>query len=1019
MRISGFFVRNWQFTVVLFLMLVAVGGNAWVSIPRAEDPSVAFPSYTVVAIYPGASPKDLEEEVVDPVEKRLHALEDVKEIKSHMSDGLAVVDVQFQPDADVDRKYDEVVREVNALRPELPQDLQSLDVIRHRSSDVAIVQLALVSPVAPYHELQRWGEELRDRIETVPGVRRAQVWAYPERQVVVTPDLGRLARLGIPPSRLLAAIGSDNANIPGGTVEIGTRRFSVKTGGSFGSLDEIRGTVLTAADGRLVRLGDVADVEWGYADPTHVGRFNGQRAVFVTATQEDGQNIARVREGIYRELDAFERRLPARIRLERGFDQSANVRERLSHLGRDFALAIVLVLVTLLPLGVRASAIVMVSIPLSLAVGLAALAATGYSINQLSIIGFVIALGLLVDDSVVVVENIARFLRAGHSRREAAILGTRQIAVAVLGCTATLVLAFVPLVFLPGLPGKFIRVMPLTVIYTILASLAIALTIIPWLAGLLLKEERDHRGNVFMRALTWAIHRSYAPLLHRALQRPRPVLAISGALVVASALLLPVVGFSLFPKAETPQFVVDIEAPDGSSLAATDSAARFIERVLGRHAAVRAVFTNVGRDNPQIYYNIIPRHENPAVGQLFVLLRDYDPERTPRMLDTLRRELAGYPGAQIRVRALENGPPIDAPIALRLSGPDLDTLRTLAARVEGVLRSTPGTIYVNNPIRTRGIDLEVAIERQRAGLLGIPTVDAERAIRMGLAGLTAGSYRTRDGEDYDITVRLPRPGMATPATLNGIYLASLSGAQVPLRQVTDVRLAASAPSIQHFDRERTTTLTAYVRSGYNTDRVTKAVLARLDSLSLPQSYRISAAGEIESRQESFGGVGTAMIVAVFLILAILVLEFRTFRSTLIVASVIPLGIVGGIVALWLSGYTLSFTATIGFVALVGIEIKTSILLVDFTNQLRAQGVPLGEAVQRAGEVRFVPIVLTTLTAIGGLLPLALEGSGFYSPLAWVIIGGLVSSTLLSRLVTPVMYKLLPPAVETSAAAGGV
>ncbi|HYR10056.1 MAG TPA: efflux RND transporter permease subunit, partial [Longimicrobium sp.] len=241
-------------------------------------------------------------------------------------------------------------------------------------------------------------------------------------------------------------------------------------------------------------------------------------------------------------------------------------------------------------------------------------------------------------------------------------------------------------------------------------------------------------------------------------------------------------------------------------------------------------------------------------------------------------------------------------------------------------------------------------------------------------------------------------------------------ATVPLRQVADVRFASSPPRIAHHEQQRAVTVTSYVRSGFNTDRVTRAVLEKLEGMQLPDGYRWTAAGEIESRQESFGGVGGAVIVATFMILAILVLEFRTFRSTLIVASVIPLGLVGGIAALWITGHTLSFTATIGFVALIGIEIKTSILLVDFTNQLREEGMGLVDAIQKAGEIRFVPIVLTTLTAIGGLLPLALEGSSLYSPLAWVIIGGLISSTILARLVTPVMYKLLAPAVEVRAAA---
>jgi multidrug efflux pump subunit AcrB len=398
------------------------------------------------------------------------------------------------------------------------------------------------------------------------------------------------------------------------------------------------------------------------------------------------------------------------------------------------------------------------------------------------------------------------------------------------------------------------------------------------------------------------------------------------------------------------------------------------------------------------------------VGQLFVVLERYDQARTPALLDSLRAELAAYPAARIELREFENGPPIDAPIAIRVHGPDLDTLRALAARVERVLETTPGTRYVDNPVRLRRTDLRITVDREKAGLLGIPTLEIDRTLRLGIAGVEAGVLREDDGEARDVVVRLAGAPRPDPATLERLYIASLAGKLIPLRQVADVRFETDVPEIRRVDRERAVSVTSFVRTGYNTDRVTRQALASLDSVALPRGYRIVPAGEIESRQESFGGIGSAIIVATFLILAVLVLEFKTFRGTLIVASVIPLGVAGGLLALFLTGHTLSFTALIGFVALVGIEIKTSILLVDFTNHLRAAGMGLEDAIRRAGEVRFLPIVLTSMTAIGGLLPLALQGQALYAPLAWVIIGGLVSSTLLARIVTPVLYQLWPPTV---------
>ncbi len=1008
MKLTAFSVKNWQFTVILFAMLLALGLSSLATIPRLEDPPLDFPTFTVVAVYPGATPTDLERLVVKDVEDRLHTLDNVKRIKSRITSGVATVTIEFEADQNPDRKYDEVVREVNALRPSLPSELARLDIRKASTLDVNILQVALVSATAPYRELDSLAEALEDRLAATPGVRRAERWGAPERQVDVALDLGRMAQLGLPVAQVLGAIGGESADIPGGGVEAGERSFNVRSSGGYETLDQIRATVVRAGGGRLVRVGDIARVEWSYGDSTYRARYNGRRAVFVTAQQQAGTTIQQVRDRAWATLDAFQKELPRDIVLARGFDQARNVSHRLARLGEDFLIAIALVALTLLPLGPRAAAIVMISIPLSLAIGLTALRWSGYTLNQMTIVGMVIALGLLVDDSIVVVENITRFRRAGRSRVEAAIEATRQIWVAVLGATATLLFAFVPLLFLPGGAGRFIRSMPMAVVLTVVASLFVSLTIIPWLSSLFFGGHAVGEGNAVLRAFERGIHVTYAPLLDRALKRPAWAIGLSAAFVAGSLALVPVVGFSLFPKAETPQFHVDITAPQGASIAATDSAARFAERVVGRRREVRAIFTSVGHDNPFVYYNVGSRTDDPRVGQLFVLLDRYDHRATPVLLDSLRAELAGYPGAEIALREFENGPPVDAPVAMRVEGPSLDSLRAIASRVEAVLARTPGTQYVTNPVRLERSDLRVAIDRSKAGLLGIPTVEIDRTVRLGLAGLEAGTLREEDGESRPVVARLATAGRPTPSDLDRVYVTSVAGKLAPLAQVADLRFERAVPEIERYDRTRSVTVTSNVRSGFNTDRVTRDVLAGLGGVRVPAGYRIVPAGEIEARQESFGGVGSAIIVAIFAILAILVLEFRTFRATFIVASVIPLGVAGGTLALLLAGQTLSFTATIGFAALLGIEIKTSILLVDLTNQLRAQGMGLEDAIRKAGEVRFLPIVLTSLTAIGGLLPLAVQGSGMYAPLAWVIIGGLTSSTLLARIVTPVMYKLLAP-----------
>ena len=1006
MRIAEFAVKNRQFTLVVFFALLVMGAFSIVTIPRAEDPTFPIPIYPVAIVYPGATPTDIEQLVVDPIEDEVRALEGLIDVKTSIEDGLAVIQPEFDVSVDADRKYDEMVREV--LRQRRSQDLARLEVIRINATDVNIAQFALVSETAPWTELDRAARRLRDELARLPGVKESETWGYPRREVRVAIDAGRLAELRIPLTTVIQAIGGESVNIPGGSVDAGRRRFNVKTSGSYRSLDEVRETVIGGAAGATVRVEDVADVAWEYEEAASHARLDGKRAVWVTANMQERQNIMAVRDLLWAAADAAEAELPAGITMERPFDQSANVKMRLSRLGVDFIIAILLVLLTLLPLGFRASGIVMVSIPLSLAIGVTLLKTVGFTINQLSIVGFVIALGLLVDDSIVVVENIARFLRQGYTRVEAAIAATQQIFVAVLGTTATLVFAFLPVMLLPGTAGKFIRSMPAAVVLTILASLIVSVTVIPFLASVFLKEEEDEHGNVFLRGLNRLIDITYGRWLHRALAHPVQTLVVAGVLFVGALALIPRIGFSLFPKAGTPQFLVTVTAPDGSSLAVTDSAVAFAERAIGARSQVTHTYANVGRGNPKIYYNINSQRERATYGEIFALLDHYDANTTPRMLDSLRVTFDAYPDARIEVKEFENGPPINAPIELRVEGDDLDSLRAIAARLETLIASEPGTRDVVNPLKVSRTDLALSFDRGKAGLLGVPTAEMDRAVRFGLAGLTAGRFRDSDGEEYGVTLRLPGDPRKDASALDHLWVGSVTGAQVPLRQLASFRFETSPPAIQHYDGKRTVTVSSQVRTGFNTDRVTRALLAKLDSFPLPPGYGIEAAGEIASRQQSFGGLGAAILIATFGILAILVLEFKTFRGMLIVSSVIPLGVIGGLVALWLTGYTLSFTAVIGFVALIGIEIKNSILLVDFTNQLRESGVGLREAIERAGKIRFVPIVLTSATAVGGLFPLATQGSSLYSPLAIVIIGGLISSTLLSRLVTPVLYELLPP-----------
>lgn len=1013
MRIANFAVKNYQFTLVIFLMTIAVGVTTLFNMPRSEDPSLDSPQFPVVVIYPGASPEDMEELVVDPLEKKIYALDDIKRIKTKISDGVAVLTVEYKYESNVNDKYQELVREVNGMRSDLPQDIYSIDIKKVDPSDVNILQIGLISENSSRENLRKYAERLQDDLEKISALKKVEIHGLPDEIVRIDLQLEKMAQMNIPLGAVIGNIQSETANIPGGTIEAGNKAFNVKTSGNYTGINEIENTMIYTAGGKNVALRDIASVHADYEENKHLTRLNGYRTVFVTAALKQGNNISKVQEQYLGLLESFKAELPANIDMVVAFDQAEFVNKRLGGLGFDFMIAILLVSLTLLPLGTRAAAIVMISIPLSLGIGLVMINLLGFSLNQLSIVGLVVALGLLVDDSIVVVENIERWIREGHSRMEATLKGTQQIGLSVVGCTVTLIIAFMPLVFLPEGSGDFIRSLPVAVIMTVLASMFVSLTIIPFLASRILKEHTaGSQGNLFLRALQKGISVSYAPLLERSLRKPVKTLLISMGIFILSLGLFPVIGFSLFPASEKPQFLVNIITPIQTKIGETDRIAREIESSLRNVEEIEFFSTNVGKGNPRIYYNVIPENERSDFAQIFVQLNPNTPvTEKMRVIEDLRKSFEGYTGAKIEVKNFEQGPPITAPVEVRLSGANLDSLRKIAAEVELLLKETAGTIYIDNPVSNLKTDVRVAIHKEKARSLGVNILDVDRTVRLAVAGLNLGRFSDAEGDEKQIIITSPKLERASLLNFENLFINNQQGAAIPVQQIADLKLESSPLYIDHYNKIRTVSVTAFVQEGYLADRLISEVQTKVAGLQMPEGYRFKMAGEQETREESFGGFQTIIIVTVFLFIAVLILMFKTFKSTIIVLSVIPLGIVGALAALWLTGNSLSFVAIVGLIALAGIEVKNSILLVDFTNQLRAEGKSLDIAIREAGEIRFLPIVLTTLTAIGGLLPIALSTNPLISPLAIVLIGGLISSTILSRIVTPVVYKLLPPRIE--------
>ncbi len=985
--------------------------------PRGEDPPFGAPIFSIIVVHPGTNPTDMEKLIAEPIEEELYQLSDVKKINTTINDGLVFMLAEFNYGVNVEAKNNDVIREVNKIRPELPDGIQLLKIQRAASSDVAILQSALVSDTASMSLMKSEAERLEKDIEKIKDVKWVEVQASPEKELRIDLDLDKMAAMKLGLNQVLGLIQASNINIPGGDIDLGKRKYNIKTTTEFLNIEDVKSTIVQVTpDGKTTRLDQIANIYFTDQEFDHIARHNGKRAVWVITAMKDKKNIISVRKQIEGVLTEYKKHIPAGIKLEHAFDQEIGVRNRLAGLGKDFAIAIFLVLLTLLPLGTRASLIVMISIPLSLSIGLFLLDLMGYTLNQLSIVGMVIALGLLVDDSIVVVENIERYMRKGISALEAAVSATNHIMVAILGCTATLLLAFLPLANLPEGSGDFIRSLPMAVMVTVLASLFVSVTIIPFLSSILLKahESESHgKGNFFFNAFKTYVNAPYQRLLAWCMQHPVWTLVAAAGIFMASLTLIPKLGFSLFPESEKPILTIDIETEPGSNLHHTDVVLRNIEKQLLSMPGVDHISANAGKGNPRIYYNEFQRQNAANFGQIIVYLdTKAHVKDIVSFAEQARQKLAGIAGAKIEVKRFQQGPPITAPVEIRILGNNLDTLEQLGAEIEQVIRDREGSMYVRNDLKYEKTDLVVEIDREKAGVLGLQGAEIAKTVRLAIAGIQIGDISNAEGDEFKLNVSISRNTENELDIFDRIHVTSASGSLVPLNNIAKIQLRPSASIIRHFNKERYALVSCFAREGVNVDQLTTDILNDIDQkVKLPDGYRIKAAGVRESREESFGGIGTVILLTVFGLLGILILEFRTFKSTLIVLSVIPMGIIGALLALLFAGETLSFVATVGIIALMGIEIKNSILMVDYTNALREKGMPLLDAVMDGAETRFLPILLTSMTAIGGLTPLVLENSPLISPLAIVLIGGLISSTLLSRLVTPILYYLIPPKVE--------
>ena len=1005
-------IQNHQFTLTIVVLLTLLGILSFQTMPRSEDPQFDFPLTFVTVIYPGTSPQDMEKLVTDPLEEVINELEDIKEIKTTIADGVSNIKVEFDYGVDADEKYDDVIQAISKIRDDLPERIHSIDIRQVSPTNVNILQVALKSDTASYRELRYQAEKLEKAFTRVPGVKKASAMAFPEQQVQVVADTMAMRELGVGLTTLQNSLKGGAANIPGGFVDAGTKRFSVKTSGDYQSLDEIRSSVLSVPDGSIIHVDDIATVGLVDAEPTYLGLYNGERAVFIAVAQREKTNIFTVMQGLKNKLKSFSETLPADISTEIIFDQSSSVKKQVSGFFQNLLQGLILVgVIILFSLGLRSSVIILLAIPVSIAISMAGLDLLGFGLQQMSIVGLVIALGLLVDNAIVVTESIGQKLKLGLSPKDAAAEGTSQVAWAIASGTATTILAFVPMLMMESNTGSFMRSMPVTVVLVLLASFFIAVTLSPLMASRMFKQREvgeSSKRNIVQRQLEKLSCDHYQSILKKALNHPYWVIGISLMLFAGSMSLFSKVGVSVFPTAEKAQLLLNVELPESSSFYATQKLANSIDKRVREYKQVKAVATNIGKDNPSVYYNEFPGGEAANKAQLFILLNELTRPELQQLITNLRSDFAAVPGAKIQLKEFQQGPPVDAPIAIRMLGDDLAALEKAAEKVEQLLISTAGTVNVDNPMGRPKLDLVIKIHKEKAALLNISINNIDNAIRTSLMGDGVGNYRDQNGDDYDIMVRLDSARTPQIDNINSLLVMANDGSFVPLKQLITTELQSVPSRLEHYYLERSASITADTLSGYLTATVTGDVVDKLEQMEFSAGITYQIAGEQKSRNESFSGLLKALLISLLGIFAVLVLQFRSFVQPAIVFASIPFAFTGAILALLAFGYSFSVMAFVGLTSLMGIVVNNSIILVDTANQFVRQGENISDAILKAAQTRLTPIVLTTLTTIGGLLPLTMINSSLWTPLGLVIIGGMLVSTVVTLFIVPALYLMITP-----------
>ena len=1012
MFISDFAIKRPVVTVATMLAIAGFGLFALDGLKTDELPDVKFPVVGVMLAYPGASPEGVEREVLDPIEDRISGLSGVDKIESTVRDGFAQMAVYFDFGKDVQAGSQEVRDAIAEIRGDLPVELEEPTIMRFDPADAPVMSLTLTSTTLDAARLTRIADpEVTRALLGVAGVAHVSVSGGRERELTVALEPAAMRALSVSVNDIVVALQTQNLAAPVGHV-IGRRdERSIRFRGRLADRAAFEAVVVSRRGTQLVRLGDVATIHDGAEEPRSLAMFNAEPALGLDIIKARGHSTTAVSDAIHARLETIRPTLPTGTHLEVVQDAGKRVAASVRSVQRALLEGAVLtVLVVFLFLNSwRSTVITGLALPISVLAAFVAVWAFGFTLNMMTLLGLSLAIGILIDDAIVVRENIVRHIELGNDHETAAREGTSEIGLAVAATTLSIVAVFVPIAFMGGIAGQWFKPFALTMASSVLVSLFISFSLDPMLSAHWPDPHvPEHRKAWITRQLDrfnrWfdRLAERYHDVLAWALDHRLAMAGIAiGSLVLAIGLQATVGGTDFMPTTDRSELTIEVDAPAGSNLEFTTQRAEHAVRVARAHPEVAYAYTTVGNaggavDKASVYVKLVPREER-AMSQDAVGRR-------------IRDELTSTSGVTYSVYSSGNGN--YKQIQVQLRGPDARTLTALAQRVAAEVRLVPGAVDVGLSTKGEKAELQVDLDRGLTATLGLTAADVAQAIRPAFAGVDAGDWVDPDGEMRDVMVRLTedaRRGASNLAQLPLIVADSNGNAQpVPLGQVATITEGVGPAQIDHLDRDRLVIVQANV-DGVPLGEVTKAIDARLASVSLPPGYRITQGGDAAEQAEVFGRIFTSLGIAVLLMYLVLVMQFGSFLDPFAILLSLPLSLIGVVGGLLVTGDSLNLLSLIGVILLMGIVAKNAILLVDFAKHRRAQGVTLRVALIEAGRVRLRPILMTTFALVAGMIPVALgggEGADFYAPLGRAVIGGTITSTLLTLLVVPTFYEVL-------------